>query len=83
MQDLTQGYSAKIDLQLLVNGQALDVAQVGPSRCVLTQPVDLPPGTEGEFILTVDGHDRRWHVLLLDGAAADNPVVRLRDVPSK
>jgi hypothetical protein len=83
MQDLTQGYSAKVELQLLVNGQFLDVAQVGPTRCVLTQPIDLPPGTEGEFVLTVDGRDRRWHVLLVDGAAANNPVVRLQDLPPK
>jgi hypothetical protein len=80
MQDLTLGYSARVDLKLLVNGRLLDVAQVGPDRCVLRNPVELPQGTEGEIIMHVDNHERRWHVLLFEGANSDTPIVHFKDI---
>jgi hypothetical protein len=74
----TDGFSAHVDLFLLVDGERLDVAQVGPSSFIFSKPVELPPGTEGELVISVDGVETKSQVLLQHGSRAEiEPVAYL------
>ena len=64
-----------MDLRLRVNGRILDVGQVGHKFLILTEPCELPPGTEGELVVTVDGKETERRVILYDGARTDSGVV--------
>ena len=55
------------DLRLRVNGRILDVGQVGHKFLVLAEPCDVPPGTEGELVVTVDDKETVQRVVLYDG----------------
>lgn len=57
------GYSAMVKIELFVDGQRFPVAQCGRDFLIFDNPVTLP-GTEGELILTIDGHARRWKISL-------------------
>lgn len=53
------GYSAVVDLQLVVGGQEISVGQMGPDFCVLSQSAELPAttkaGSSATTIVCVDG----------------------------
>ncbi|HUE70155.1 MAG TPA: hypothetical protein VMP01_04630 [Pirellulaceae bacterium] len=71
-------HSATVDLRLRVNGRILDVGQVGHKFLILAEPCELPPGTEGELIVTVDGKETVQRVILHDGARSDSAMVGFR-----
>lgn len=52
-----EGYSASVDLRLLVNGVCFDVAQVGDSSLILSESSPLPPLENGQLVVTVDGEE--------------------------
>jgi hypothetical protein len=54
----TNGYSARVRIELYVNGQRFRVKQIGRDKLIFKQPVSLP-GTEGEVELRVDEHVQR------------------------
>jgi hypothetical protein len=60
------GHCAEVRLELVIDGRALDVEQVGPRSCLLAQPIDVPPG-EADVVMHVDGHRRTWRVTLPQG----------------
>ncbi len=57
------GYSAVVNLQLLFNGETIDVAQTGPDRITLSEQRELGGGP-GELVITVDGKSDRYPVVL-------------------
>jgi hypothetical protein len=57
------GYSAKVEIELFVNGQRFSVAQCGGGMLIFDEPT-LLPATEGELVLTIDGHPERWKISL-------------------
>ena len=74
------GYSAAVQIELFVNGQRFSVAQCGRGLLIFDKPLVLP-GTEGELVLTVDGHPRRWLVDLPNPGIPTRIVhASLRDV---
>lgn len=57
-------------MQLLIGGETLPIAQMGPDFLFIDEPIDHPPG-EATIIFAVEGHDeRRWKVWLPEGLAA-------------
>jgi hypothetical protein len=70
------GHSAKVQIQLFVNGQMLPVAQLGPDFLVLREPTDHPPA-EAEIAMWVDGRESRWPVRLVNGIAAGQRKTRI------
>jgi hypothetical protein len=58
------GYSASIDLRLRVSGSEYRVAQVGESFLIMRDKITVPPETDAEVIITVDG-DRFVHPVFL------------------
>ena len=53
-------------MQLLVNGSALSIAQMGPDFLLLDKPIDHP-ACEATILFSVDDSERRWQVRLPDG----------------
>ena len=73
------GHSAQVKIQLLIDGGAIPVAQLGPDFLLLDAPFDYPPGNARLF-LQVDQSERRWEVCLPNGISASSSrvcVVRL------
>ena len=63
-------HSAKVRLRLLVNGDDLEVAQVGNGSCILRDPRPHPP-CDAQLIVTVDGLTETHPVFLSHGITAD------------
>ena len=57
------GYSADVRIELRINGQRLRVAKMGPDRLFHAAPAILS-ASNGQVIMHVDGHERRWNVAL-------------------
>jgi hypothetical protein len=70
------GHSAQVKIQLLLEGGAIPVAQMGQDFLFVDAPFDYPPG-EANLILQVDHWERRWNVSLPDGMSADSNRVRI------
>lgn len=68
-------FSADVQLELAVNGRRLPLAQIEPGQITLREAVELEP-CRAEIVMTIDGHQHRWPVLLVDGAVPFEPVVR-------
>jgi hypothetical protein len=65
------GYSANVEMYLVVQGQQLPLGQVGPAHCTLRQPAQFAP-TTGEIVIVVDGHETRVQAFFPDGASASD-----------
>lgn len=69
-------YSADVQMELRVNGRVFDVGQLGPDFVMLRDPADHPPA-QGEMMLSIDGHVKRWPVQLPDGVTAGQRETRI------
>ncbi len=67
--------STVVELHLEVGGRVVDLAQIGPDDVIANDPIDLPPGP-AEVVMHVDGQQRRWHVMLVEGMSKENRVVK-------
>lgn len=76
----TPGYSAAVEIELLMAGQRFPVGQVGRGMLIFDRPVALP-ANQGELILTIDGHQRRWSVAIKPGQSPGRTILAdLQDV---
>jgi hypothetical protein len=73
------GHSARVNMQLLVNGFALPVSQMGPDFVLVSAPVNHAPAA-ATMVLQVDESERRWNVHLPNGISADNKRVQIAAV---
>ncbi len=69
-------HSATVQMQLLVNGSAIGVAQMGPDFLFIETASDHPPG-DATLILKVDGNEQRWRVKLPKGIFSDSVRVEI------
>ncbi|MCL2640416.1 MAG: hypothetical protein FWD53_06200 [Phycisphaerales bacterium] len=65
----SNGYSARVRLELRVGETRLPLAQIGQDRIILVQPAILP-GTAGEVFAFIDDHVQRWSI---EWAASETP----------
>jgi hypothetical protein len=70
------GHSAIVNIRLLVNGDAIPVAQMGPDYLFIDAPVDHQPG-EATVVLNVDQSESRWKVWLPNGISAKSEKVSI------
>jgi hypothetical protein len=63
----SEGYSASIDIRLRVSGSEYRVAQVGESFLIMRDKITVPPETDAEVIVTVDGEQFVHPVFLHKG----------------
>ena len=71
------GHSADVRMQLNVGGRSLKLAQLGPGFAILALPADVPPG-DAEIVLSIDGNERRWNVILPNGLSRDGTKLCFR-----
>jgi hypothetical protein len=64
------GYSARVRIQLSLDGQVLSIAQLGPDFIIIRNRKDHPPAV-GEIAMWIDDYERRWNVNLPDGIRVD------------
>ena len=73
------GHSAIDNIRLLLNGDDIPVAQMGPDYLFIDSPVDRQPG-EATLVLKVDLNESRWQVWLPDGISAKSEKVAIAAV---
>ena len=62
-----KGCSNRVEMQLLVDGVSLSIAQMGPDFLLLDKTIDHSP-TDATIAFCVEGYDeRRWQVRLPNG----------------
>jgi hypothetical protein len=66
-------------MQLIVNGDSLPIAQMGPDFLLLDKSIDHP-AAEAMIILSIDGSERRWPVRLPDGLVSGRERVVIEKV---
>jgi hypothetical protein len=75
-------YSADVQMELRVNGRVFDVGQLGPDFVMLRDPVEHPPA-DGEMMVSIDGHVKRWRVLLPEGVSPGKDRTRIVERPAE
>jgi hypothetical protein len=69
------GYSATVEGFFVVGEQRVRVAKSNGSRIVLAEQCEVPPGTEGELLVIVDGSKSSRRVIVPSGIVAGQSVV--------
>lgn len=62
-------FSSEVTLRLLIDGQELEVWQVGPDFFELHKPFSTAT-TNATLVITVDGNERRQQIVLPQGLSA-------------
>ncbi len=70
------GYSATVEAFLVVGDHHIRLAKTGPDEITFVEPCELPPGTEGELVIIVDGHRDSRAIVLDEGAIRGRQEVR-------
>jgi hypothetical protein len=70
------GYSAAVDIRLIVDDAAYDVAQVAGDVFFLRDSCEVAPGTMAKLVVTIDDECFINHIQLRDGIAPGQRVVR-------
>ena len=71
----SDGYSAHIEIYLLVNGERFNVAQVANGSLMLRDPRPIPPETTATLVMRVDEKEERNEVFLREGAPNNTTFV--------
>ena len=81
MNTLRNGYSAEVQIRLIVGAHSLEVASCHANGCLLRETIDAPPG-EAELVIAIDGHERRKHVHLAHGLSVSSREVAFETATS-
>jgi hypothetical protein len=74
------GYSAAVNLRLEIAGMIARVAQIGERFLILRDRLTAPPGTHANLIVTVDGDEIHYPIVLTDGIVAGSDWVDFADL---
>ena len=69
------GYSAEVEIYLLIDGRRLDVAQIAGDTLVLRDQQVIPPETSATLVIKIDGHEEREQIFLQAGAESSEELV--------
>ena len=73
-------HSARVDIELRLNGAVLPVSQLGPGFLILTQATDAHPPTNARLFMQVDDSGEEWPVRLPEGIRPNTRQVLLAPV---
>ncbi|REK06748.1 MAG: hypothetical protein DWQ37_22125 [Planctomycetota bacterium] len=69
------GYSADVEIYLLIDGKRFDVAQITDGSLILRDSYEIPAETAAELVLKIDGHEEREKIFLRSGSESrEEPV---------
>ena len=69
------GYSAEIEIYLVINDKRYDVAQIGAGFLMLRDSNEIPPHTHAKLVMIFDGVEEAENVFLADGAKNNEELV--------
>jgi hypothetical protein len=69
------GYSSKVALTLLIDGQRLALSHVGSSRIVVRDDCEPQPAGDAEFVIEVNDSAETYKVFLPFGLPGPNQMV--------
>lgn len=61
------GYSAHVEIYLLIEGERYEVAQIGPGTLVLRGEGKIPPNTQAKLVIKIDGIEEEDTILICNG----------------
>jgi len=70
------GHSADVRIRLILNGDSIPVAQLGPGFLLLDNPTNYPPGS-ARIVMRVDQSERSWNVGLPEGISSGSKRVTI------
>jgi hypothetical protein len=74
------GHSARVDMQLLLNGSAIRIEQMGRDFLIINKPFDHPPA-DASLVLRVDDSETCWTVRLPHGISAASTRIVIGNLP--
>jgi len=74
------GHSARVNMQLLLNGSTIRVEQMGRDFLIINKPFDHPPA-DASLVLRVDDSETRWPVRLPHGISATSTRIAIGNAP--
>jgi hypothetical protein len=69
-------HSARVRMELRLNGSVLTISHLGPDYLILTEPVDHPPA-RAEIVMSIDGNQSHWPVRLPAGLSVASRRTRI------
>lgn len=73
---LKTNYSSSVELYLVVGDERWELASIGPDHVTSRQgEIELDKNCRGQIVMLVDGIERRWEVLLKNGAVPFEPTI--------
>jgi len=70
-----EGYSAKVEIHLHVDGRKLRVARIRGGLLELRDKCDIPPTSNAAVVISVDGHEDVLPVVLNSGIDGRSELV--------
>jgi hypothetical protein len=70
------GHSARVNMQLLLNGSAIRIEQMGRDFLIINKPFDHPPA-DASLVLRVDDNETCWTVRLPHGISASSTRIAI------
>lgn len=68
------GYSADVEIYLLIDGRRYDVAQIGGGSLILRGNPEIPADTTATLVILIDGVEERQEIVLCDPAREEEPI---------
>ena len=68
------GYSAEVEIYLLIEGKRLDVAQIGGGSLIMRGNPVIAAKTPAELVIVIDGEEERQKILLCQDARREEPI---------
>jgi hypothetical protein len=69
------GYSAEVELYLLIDGERIDIAQIADGSIILRDPYVIQSGTSATLVIKIDGHEEREEIVLKSSAENNRELV--------
>ena len=69
------GYSADVEIYLVIDDKRYEVAQIGSGSLILRDFREIPPCTHAKLIMNIDGNEEAEDVFLGDGAKGNEELV--------
>lgn len=70
------GYSAKVEAFFIAAGKQIRVAKTSHVTISFAESCELPPGTEGDLLVIIDGNASSRRVVLPEGVELGQTAVR-------
>ena len=70
----SDGYSAAVEVYLLIKGKRYDVAQIGQGSFILRGDHQIAAETAATLVIVVDGEEERQDILICEPVRNEEPA---------